>query len=38
LSQVPLNAFKDVTKGIFKHFRQMEEVVTKVCEAIETET
>ena len=35
---MPLNAFKDVTKGIFKHFRQMEEIVAKVSEGVETET
>ena len=37
LQQVPLAAFKDTMKGVFKHFRQVDEIVIKVSECVEVE-
>ena len=38
IPQVPLNVFKDASKSIFKHLRQIEEIVAKINEVIQTET
>lgn len=37
LTQIPLGAFKDAMKGIFTHFRQVDEIMTKTAECVETE-
>ncbi len=38
LNQVPLNAFKDAAKSLFKSTRQADEISSKVAGAIETQT
>ena len=35
---MPLAAFKDTLKAVFKHFRQTDEIVSKVAEAVTIET
>ena len=37
LPQVPLAAFKDMMKSIFRHFRQLDEIMAKICNCIEVE-
>lgn len=37
LAQVPLAAFKDTMKAVFKHFRQVEEIIGKICDCTEVE-
>ena len=37
LAQVPLAAYKDTMKSIFKHFRQLDEIIAKICDCTEVE-
>lgn len=37
LTHVPQAAFKDTMKGVFKHIRQVDELMAKICECTESE-
>ena len=37
LSQIPLAAFKDTLKSVFKHYRQTDEIVAKIAECVSVE-
>ena len=34
---MPLAAFKDTIKSVFKHLRQLDEILAKVCDCTEVE-
>ena len=34
---MPLTAYKDTMKGVFKHIRQLDELMVKICECTESE-
>ena len=37
LAHVPITTFKETIKGIFKHFRQVDEIITKISECVKSE-
>ena len=37
MPQVPLNAYKDTMKSVFKHIRQLDELIAKICDCTESE-
>ena len=38
IQQVPLAAFKDTMRAVFKHFRQVEEIQAKISECVSEDT
>ena len=37
LAYLPINTFKETIKGVFKHFRQVDEIITRISECVKSE-